>query len=155
KLQQRESWYRVLAQNLPLTSVFLFDSDYRYLVVEGPDPAYPPEMMEGKTVQEVFPPEAVPLILPGYEAALRGERKVIERIKNGRIFEGQFAPIADEDGNIPNGLLVVRDVTAERTAADKLRESEEKFRQLIDAAPIATVVTDQTGHISIINQQAE
>src|SRR5690606_33741736 len=26
KLQQRESWYRVLAQNLPLTSVFLFDS---------------------------------------------------------------------------------------------------------------------------------
>ncbi|MCX9078223.1 MAG: PAS domain S-box protein, partial [Candidatus Methanoperedens sp.] len=49
ELRRREKWYRTLAGNLPRTTVFLFDQDMRYFVVEGPDPTFPREVMEGKT----------------------------------------------------------------------------------------------------------
>ncbi len=139
EIRQREAYYRTLANNLPLTTVFLFDSELRYLVVEGPDAAYPPEYMEGKTVHEVFAPEIASEILPGYEAALRGESMTIELPANGRLYEGKFAPVLNADGMTPNGLLVVRDVTEERSSAKAVRESEARYRLL--AENITDVIT--------------
>lgn len=41
----------------------------------------------------------------------------------------------------------------ERTA--ELQTSEQKFRQLVHTAPVAIVLSDQTGHITFINHRAE
>jgi signal transduction histidine kinase len=41
EMQRREQWYRALAGNLPKTTVFLFDHDLRYLIVEGEAPTFP------------------------------------------------------------------------------------------------------------------
>lgn len=41
----------------------------------------------------------------------------------------------------------------ERTAA--LQASEDKFRQLLQAAPVAIVISDQAGQITLVNNQAE
>lgn len=52
-------------------------------------------------------------------------------------------------------VLTVGSQLAIKQAEFNLRDSETRFRQLINAAPIATVVTNQNGYISIVNEQAE
>lgn len=79
------------------------------------------------------------------------------RTKSGDIRVWDF--IAAPVGTLPDGRRMVSsmamDITERKQIEESLRISEEKFRQLIDAAPIATIVTDQSGLISIINRQAE
>lgn len=63
--------------------------------------------------------------------------------------------IKDENG-IPIGVVSVnRDITERKRVEDALRESENRFRSLIEAAPIATVITNAQGQITLINSQAE
>ena len=52
-------------------------------------------------------------------------------------------------------LGVVADITERRQADALLRESEEKFRGLLESAADGIVICDTTGHILIINKQME
>lgn len=55
------------------------------------------------------------------------------------------APIRDKAGEIIGVVLVFRDQTAERVAANKLRESEEQFRLIAENIPDMIVVLDTGG----------
>jgi PAS domain S-box-containing protein len=58
------------------------------------------------------------------------------------------APVDSGIGHRRGGVLVYRDVTAERQAA-------RRFQQTIESAPDATVVADPTGRIQLVNRQTE
>jgi PAS domain S-box-containing protein len=51
--------------------------------------------------------------------------------------------------------LSVGSLIAQKQTQLALRESEAKFRLLLNAAPIATVISDQAGRIALVNMQAE
>jgi PAS domain S-box-containing protein len=53
------------------------------------------------------------------------------------------------------GIGIGQDITERKQSEDAIRESEAKFRSLLDAAPIATIISDQSGHINLVNMQAE
>ena len=59
-LRQSEQLYRTLASNFPNGAVMLFDRELRYTLAEGTELAavgLSKELMEGKTIWEIFPPE--------------------------------------------------------------------------------------------------
>jgi PAS domain S-box-containing protein len=77
------------------------------------------------------------------------------RRKDGSEFpiEIMLSPLAS-----PQGMLVtvaIRDISARQAAEKHLVQMEAKYRGLLEAAPDAMVVVDQTGEIVLLNVQAE
>ncbi|HRD50931.1 MAG TPA: response regulator [Candidatus Contendobacter sp.] len=59
--------------------------------------------------------------------------------------------VLDERGQVVAIVGVGRDITERRQAEDALRESEIKFRRLIQASPMAMAVADEQGYIEYFN----
>lgn len=68
--------------------------------------------------------------------------------KNGELYwaSASISPIRDLAGRIAHFVAVQEDVTARKSAAEELRESEERFRALFESAPIAIALHDASGH---------
>jgi PAS domain S-box-containing protein len=130
-LQNSERLYRALAQNLPNTTVFLFDRDMRFLVVEGEEllkrQNTPREMMEKRRLQEVLPSDWVALLEPYYQKTLNGEESYLEREWLGYAYATHFVPVRNEHGEVFAGLVVTQDVTPRIQAANELREARDKL----------------------------
>jgi PAS domain S-box-containing protein len=62
------------------------------------------------------------------------------------------APIKDTQGHISGVILVFRDVTREYKVEEALRESESRYRGLIDLAVDGILLGDQSGLVSDANQ---
>lgn len=61
------------------------------------------------------------------------------------VIQTNKLPLRDEDNTVIGILGAYVDITARKEAELALRASEEKFRQFIESAPIATVITEQGG----------
>lgn len=59
-----------------------------------------------------------------------------------------------ENGEFVHTRCITRDVTAELAAAQKLRDAEKWYRELIDALPVAVYTTNASGHITDYNAEA-
>jgi len=89
--------------------------------------------------------------------ALRGETETsavykLRRKDTGETWIGSysFAPIRDKDGAIVGSVVVGRDITDKQLVEEKLRESEEAYRTLIEVSMDAIFV-NRGGKISYIN----
>src|SRR5271166_1764520 len=76
--------------------------------------------------------------------------------KDGREFPVEIGlnPIETEEGTMVLSAIVV-DIAARKAAEFALRESEQRFRLAVEAAPNAMVMIDPAGTIVMVNTQAE
>jgi PAS domain S-box-containing protein len=77
------------------------------------------------------------------------------RTKDGAIvhFDGASVPRLSESGEFLSTLCTLRDVTERKSAEEKLRKSEEKYRDLIEISPDAIFVVDANG-ICVLGNRA-
>jgi PAS domain S-box-containing protein len=75
------------------------------------------------------------------------EYEIRWKTKNGEIihFDGVSVPRLSENGEFISTLCTLRDVTERKCAEEKLRKSEEKYRDLIEISPDAVYVVDANG----------
>lgn len=132
-LKKSNEIYRTLARSLPNSAVIVFDHDLRYLIAEGEaleHSGFAKSGVEGKTLWEVLPQPAAEELLPFYQAALRGEKQILERQRDGRIYQVFFVPIYDENQQIAAGMIVSQDITNLKQAESALNKRIEELTAL-------------------------
>jgi PAS domain S-box-containing protein len=74
---------------------------------------------------------------------------------NGRRREllASAAPIKDVQGGVRGAVLVFQDITERKRAERALRESEARFRNMADNAPVMIWVSDPGGYCTYLNRQ--
>jgi PAS domain S-box-containing protein len=155
-LEKSEQLYRMMASNIPNGAVMLFDKEMRYTLVEGTELAamgLSKELMEGKTIWEVFEPDFCSVVEPNYRAALAGETVISEFTYCDRIYLGYTLPIRNERQEISGGLLMAQNITDRHLAQEALRESEEKYRCIVETADEGIWTIDAEGKTTFVNQK--
>jgi PAS domain S-box-containing protein len=161
-LKERERRYRALFERTN-DAVFIISLDMKHL--EANQQAT--ELL-GYTLDELIGMPVDQIVAKGeykdskrvLKALLAGDHvPVYERIfvkKSGEEFpvEINAALVTDTEGNPIHIQSVARDITERKEAELALRESEEKYRSLIETSPDAITVIDLEGKIQIANPQA-
>jgi len=153
-LRLSEARYRALTTNLPDTSVFLYDHDLRYLLVDGSSlegVGTSKEALEGRTIFEVLPADMCARLAPLRRAALAGQIVEFEETYGGRTHTVHLLPIRDGSGAVIYGMGVAVDITDRKRAQERLADNETRLRAIIDAEPECVKVLDASGRVLTMN----
>lgn len=146
RLQLSEERYRTLVENFPNGVVALFDHELRYTLVGGTarfTEGYDMKaLLEGKRLQDAFPPEVVARDEPSMRAALNGEMTVREVEMVGRTYSVYTLPITQQDEKVIGGLVMTQDITERKKMENALRDNERFIKEVVDNSPSLVYVYD-------------
>src|SRR5581483_3506142 len=111
---------RLIAENVPSGSIYVFDGDLRFTLAAGAGTT--PEV-EGKTVREAFDDDIAHQLEPAFRAALAGEKSALELRHGDDDYLVTVAPLRD-GAEVIGGLMQAQDVTAQRQLEHRLRQAQ-------------------------------
>lgn len=122
---------------------------------KGIQPIVPPSEFLGATIDQVSPPRFAAVFREHLTRALdSGETQLheypLEVDGELRYFEARYAAVGDDEA-----LVLVRCITDRKRAEARLRESEEKWRELVANAPDFVTIYDLDARLQFINRPAE
>jgi len=121
---------------------------------------YKESELVGMNMRELVPPESFDELLKGTERRKRGESDRYEIVmyrKDGepRTMLLSCAPLWNVDKTYAGGLGVFTDITEIKKAEERIRESEEKYRNLFESAGDGIITFDLRGRITSANKKIE
>jgi PAS domain S-box-containing protein len=161
EIQRQSSLIQSLLDSIP-DLVFYKDLEGVYL---GCNPAFAEfigrsrEEIIGKSDYELFPKQAAEffrsqdLEMLGSLTPRQNEEWVVRHDGTRVLLDTLKTPYRSTDGSLLGVLGISRDLTVRRAAEEKLRQSERRFHELVEAAPEAMFV--RTGdHFAYVNTAA-
>ncbi|MEO7966357.1 MAG: PAS domain-containing protein, partial [Gemmatimonadaceae bacterium] len=117
----------------------------------------------GRTVREVLPDvadSAEPRLRhvletgePAIDIEVIGTTPALPGVT--RTWIESFIPLRDRDGTVIGINIVAYEITERRRIEERLRESEEQFRALVEQSSLATAVIDREGRLVHVNRAFE
>lgn len=144
---------RAIIFALPDT-IFIIDENNRFtdfINAGGLTTILPPEQFLHQPVEDVLPPELAKEVLVNLQGIREGKKSITHQyqLETGGVksdYEARYVHYGK------NGVLVlVHDTTEQAVAERKLRESEVKYRTLVEKASDAIFIVDFTGKIQVVN----
>ena len=137
-----------LADLLPVMIAYV-DRDFKYCFLNASLAEWferPRSEILGRTMREILGDGAWAHRVPLLEAVLGGERQFFvadyEHASRGlTAVQVQYVPWQGSDGSIDGVIVLVEDVTEQRSAERALRESEARFKRIANSAPVMMWVT--------------
>ena len=80
---------------------------------------------------------------------------LIMHTPDGRVWEESGEPVFDPKGNLLGVVEIARDITESKKQGQKLKDSEEKYRELFKTMVLGVVYQDTDGNITDANPAAE
>ncbi|MDD1682044.1 MAG: PAS domain S-box protein, partial [Methanoregula sp.] len=155
-LQESEGRFSAFMDHLPVTA-FIKDEQFTNLFVNRHmEELFGAGNWIGKTVHELFPPDAAEKMIADDQLALgEGYRKTIDNLieinGNRRIFEThKFRIVRENKPPLLGGFAI--DITERQRAEDELQNSVAFLNSLIDQSPTPMWISDETGTLIRINR---
>ena len=106
----------------------------------------------GRNVFDLFPPEQVATRREALNKVLTSREPLHDEFEEaGKSFESSLYPVLDLQGEVESVAIFARDVTARRAAQEELRQSESKYRSLVDTITHGVEEIDLSGVITFAN----
>src|SRR5215467_3592080 len=159
EVKRQEMLLRLVIDALPGLVVYI-DREYRYRFANR---AYgewfqrPSRDFEGTEVAETLSEAGFEQLKAGVDLALAGEQVEFERhlryADRERDVHLTYVPDRDPDGVVRGMVALVQDVTEQKRAERALRDSEERFRRMVEIAADGIWIVDIKGNTDFVNDR--
>ena len=163
ELQASEARFRNLVQTSP-DVIYRCDAEGRFLfMAEGSEALFgwTPAQVAGKTFADFTADESLAEALANFEIQ-QTEHDVVRRFRylvkyrDGTTFPAEITSVSVwEDGQFAGVQGTVRDVTQQERLERELRESQERYRFLVENSPDVVFATDAEGLFTFMSESME
>jgi rsbT co-antagonist protein RsbR len=157
-LRIENSLYRSVIDNFPNGAIILFDRELRYLIAGGAGleaAGLQRDIMQGKTIWDIFPPETCADIEPGYRATLAGAQSSAEVLFDNKVYMVHSYPVRDDYEQIVAGVMVTQNITAQKEAEEALRRAHARTERILESMTNAFFALDREWRFTYVNRHAE
>jgi PAS domain S-box-containing protein len=161
-IRESEEKYRTIVEN---TSEFIYmiDKDFRVLSLNKSAANIlggKPHEIVGKSLLEIFPEETSSHMVETLGRIFKTGRRIPDRETTMVVGEEEYwvsaslSPVEDEAGNIAAVVGFSKDITERMRAEEALRDSEDKYRTLVENVPEFIFIIDQDLKVLSLNKSA-